>query len=78
MPPATEAEHRAGRAALRRGKHRTRCRARCCVLVSPQGMEGADNFTCRIMIERDPDRNAAGTETGAGEISVGFRGFAGN
>lgn len=36
------------------------------MVASPQGTEGEDNFTYRIMIGRDPDRNAAGTETGAG------------
>lgn len=43
-------------------------------------MEREDNFTYRIVIERDPDRNAAGTETGAGgylQVSAALWGISG-
>lgn len=80
VPAAAGAEPSAGREALRRGKLGTRCRARCCLVLPPQGMEREDNFTYRIVIERDPDRNAAGTETGAGgylQVSAALWGISG-
>lgn len=80
VPAAAGPEPSAGREALRRGEPRTRCRARCCLVLPPRGMEREDNFTYRIMIERDPDRNAAGTETGAGgylQVSAALRRISG-
>lgn len=38
------------------------------MVVSPQGTERGENVTCRIMIERDPDRTAAAPRRERGDI----------
>lgn len=71
MPTATGASGgraQGGERGLAAGEAPHTLRARCCLVVCPQGMERGHNVTYRIIIERDPHRNAAAPRRERGNI----------